>query len=99
MSEGQPYAKTESAWVRLVVPALISTVLGIVSAWGTAQYVSGQREQRILTLEYRQKEMEGRLEQAVTRQELKLFMDNASTTLAEIRADIRELRNQNQGKR
>lgn len=71
----------------------MSTIFGIVAAWGTSQFIAGQREQRIQALEYQVKELQLKQDQYVTRQELKLFMDNASTTLGEIKADIRELRN------
>lgn len=85
--------KSESI-LKLLGPVILSTVFGVVAAWGTSQFIAGQREQRIQSLEYQLKELQLKQEQNVTRQELKLFMDNASSTLIEIKADIRELRNQ-----
>lgn len=88
-----PDTKPDSALTKLA-PTLLSIALGAISAWGTSQYISGQREERLRTLEYQVKQLEIQKDQYMTRQEMKSFTDNASESLRQIREDIRDLRNQ-----
>jgi hypothetical protein len=67
--------------------------MGMVAAWGTSQYVSGQREERLRILEYQIKQLELQKDQYMTRQEMKYFIDSATRDLSQIREDIKELRN------
>jgi hypothetical protein len=66
---------------------------GIVAAWGTAQFVSGQREQRLQTVEMQMKAVQDEHKNFATREEMRLYIENASEDLREIRFDIRDLRN------
>lgn len=85
--------KPESVFSKLL-PTLLSIGLGAVSAWGTTQFISGQREERLRTLEYQVKQIQVQMDQHMTRQEMKYFTDNATESLKQIRDDIRDLRNQ-----
>lgn len=84
--------KPESMLSKLI-PTLLSAVMGVIAAWGTSQYISGQREERLRTLEYQVKQLEVQKDQYMTRQEMKIWMDNATKDLSQIREDIRDLRN------
>lgn len=88
-----PDEKPESTFVKLA-PTILSIALGAISAWGTSQYLSGAREERLRTLEYQVRQMQTQMEQHMTRQEMKSFTDNATESLRQIREDIRDLRNQ-----
>lgn len=85
--------KPESLLTKLG-PTLLSIAMGAIAAWGTTQYISGQREERLRTLEYQVKQLEIQRDNYITRNEIKFFMDNATKDLQQIREDIRDLRNQ-----
>ena len=66
--------------------------LGIIGAWGSTQYLSGAREQRLAALETKISDIQKSQDKMLTRDEMKLFIDTATNDLSVIRTDIRELR-------
>lgn len=89
-------SKPESVISKLL-PTILSVIMGAIAAWGTSQYISGQREERLRTLEYQVRQLELQKDQYMTRQEMRIFMDNAIKDLSQIREDIRDLRNRERG--
>ena len=73
-------------------------IMGIASGYGSVTFTEGVREQRIISIEYRlgeaEKQIERNRERAITREELKAYLDGETRTLEQIQADIRALRNQ-----
>jgi hypothetical protein len=70
--------------LQLVLPTL-SLVLSLGGAFGMTQFVKGRNAERLDAIEQRQKD-------AVTREEMKLFMESTHSDLDEIKKSVHEVR-------
>lgn len=78
---------------------LLPIVLSIVAGYGAVRYTSGETAQQIQELNRRslanKAEIDSFRANAVTREELRIFIDSAREDLKEIKDDIRALRERN----
>lgn len=84
--------KAPSPWLSLVLPSLV----GVLTALGTAQFVSGTREAKIAALEQRIPLLENKIQAlesgSVKYEDMKLFTDRWNLDIQQIRDDLREVR-------
>lgn len=57
-------------------PVVLSIILGPLSVWGTSQFVSGGREQRIETVEVQIKDHKEQLGQCITKNDMGYIIQN-----------------------
>lgn len=63
-------------------PLILSIILGPLSVWGTSQFVSGAREQRINVLEGQLKEQKDQIGQCITKTEMSYIITNWTQQVA-----------------
>lgn len=81
----------------IAVQVLLPVVLAIVAGYGAVKYSSGDTDRALRDLqrgvELNRLEIERVRSIAVTRDEMKLFIDQARQDLQDIKSDLREIRN------
>lgn len=81
----------------IAVQVLLPVVLAVIAGYGAVKYSAGETTQQIRALEQQVEanrlEVERIRNTSVTREEMRLFIDQARSDLKEIKDDVREIRN------
>lgn len=95
MADERPQFKTGGIPI-IAVQVLLPVVISIIAGYGAVKYSSGETQQRLEELHRvtltNKEEIERVRNNAVTREEMRLFIESARQDLQEIKADIRAIR-------
>lgn len=96
MADGKPQFNTGGIPI-IAVQVLLPVVLAVIAGYGSVKYSSGETTQQIRALqqqvEANKQEVERIRSTSVTREEMRLFIEQARQDLQDIKMDVREIRN------
>lgn len=97
MSTGEKPQLTTGGIPMIAVNVLLPVLLSVIAGYGAVKYSAGDTDRAIKDLqrqvEINRLEIERVRTIAVTRDEMKLFIDQARQDLQDIKSDLREIRN------
>ena len=94
MNETSPTTNIKFLWP--VLQFTLPLILAIIAGYGSVKYATGENQAKMQSLEQQVKDnrsdLNKMIDNQITRREMQLYIDQTKADLADIKADLRELR-------